>query len=207
MSTNAYDYAETPAPAGAPLVVAFHGTGGDAHQFTDLLRELAPGAHLIAPRGDVSERGALRYFKRTGEGVYDMEDLHLRTEKMAGFLKAQIARIKPARVIGLGYSNGANILASVMFRDAVFFDEAVLMHPLIPFEPAPNAGLAAARILITAGRNDPICPAPLTQALADYLEAQGSDLTLDWHEGGHELRHSELAALRNFFTTTPALAG
>ncbi|NNK79521.1 MAG: alpha/beta hydrolase, partial [Litoreibacter sp.] len=67
--------------------------------------------------------------------------------------------------------------------------------------------LATARILITAGRNDPICPAPLTQSLADYLEAQGSDLTLDWHDGGHEVRQNELAALQGFFNEMPALAG
>ena len=55
------------------------------------------------------------------------------------------------------------------------------------------------RILITAGRRDPICPVPQTQALADWLKGQGADVTLFWHDGGHELRQEELLAMRDFF--------
>ena len=40
-----------------------------------LVRELLPGAAIVAPRGDVSEHGALRFFRRRGEGRYDMDDL------------------------------------------------------------------------------------------------------------------------------------
>ena len=81
----------TPAP-GAPLVFAFHGTGGDEHQFAALIADILPGAGLIAPRGNVLEHGANRYFRRTGEGVYDMDDLARRTEAMADFLRAERAR-------------------------------------------------------------------------------------------------------------------
>ena len=83
-----------------------------------LVRELMPGAAIVAPRGDVSEHGALRFFRRRGEGVYDMADLAARTAAMAGFVEAHAAIAAPSRVIGLGYSNGANILASVIFAAA-----------------------------------------------------------------------------------------
>ena len=101
------------------------------------MRTLLTDATLIAPRGDVSENGALRFFRRTGEGVYDMDDLARATAKMAGFVAAHIEAAAPSRVIGLGYSNGANILASVMFGNPTLLDDAVLMHPLIPWDPAP----------------------------------------------------------------------
>jgi phospholipase/carboxylesterase len=110
---------------GGPLVFAFHGTGGDETQFVPLLRELLPGAAIVAPRGDVSEHGAARYFRRRAEGVYDMEDLAERTQKLAGFVAAHLAAARPPRVIGLGYSNGANILASVIFARPELFDAAV----------------------------------------------------------------------------------
>ena len=154
-----------------------------------------PGARRVAPRGDVSEHGALRYFRRTGEGVYDMDDLKLRTAAMAEFVREQIGAA--SRVIGLGYSNGANILASVQFAAPDLFDATVLMHPLIPFAP-PKADLSGRKVLITAGRRDPIAPASATQALADYFSANGATLTLAWHEGGHELRNEELAAIQAF---------
>lgn len=179
----------------APVIFLFHGTGGDENQFFDLAGQLLPGVRRVAPRGDVSEQGALRYFRRTGEGVYDMEDLARRTEAMAQFVREQAGA--SSQVIGLGYSNGANILASVQFSAPELFDKAVLMHPLIPFAPPP-ANFAGREVLITAGRRDPIAPAGATQQLADYFEANGAETKLAWHEGGHELRQEELAAIQAF---------
>lgn len=186
------------AEADAPALFLFHGTGGDENQFFELGQHLLPGARLVAPRGDVSEGGATRYFKRTGEGVYDMADLARAVQKMAGFVKDRIGERRPSEVVGLGYSNGANILASVAFERPELFDKLVLMHPLIPFAPNDAGGLAGREVLITAGRRDPMCPASETQRLADYFTRQGAQVTLHWHEGGHELRQEELAAVQLF---------
>jgi phospholipase/carboxylesterase len=189
--------------ASTPLLFLFHGTGGDEDQFFDIGGQLLPGGHLIAPRGDVSELGALRYFRRTGEGRYDMADLAARTGRMAAFVAAHIDEKRPAGVYGLGYSNGANILASVLFTAPQLFDGAILLHPLIPFVPPPAPGLAGKRILITAGRQDPIAPAGATEALADYFNAQGADVELAWHGGGHALASTELEAAANFLARAP----
>lgn len=198
MTKQSYVYREK---AGAgdnpPLLFLFHGTGGDEDQFFELGGQLVPGARLIAVRGDVSENGALRYFRRTGEGVYDMADLAVRTAKMAAFVKAHIGDARPSQVMGFGYSNGANILAAVQFEAPALFDRTVLLHPLIPFAPPPAKGLKSKRVLITAGERDPICPPPATAALADYFESQGAQVELAWHEGGHELRQQELLAARD----------
>ncbi|MHB1109783.1 MAG: alpha/beta hydrolase [Devosia sp.] len=199
MSADTYFYLEREgAEASSPVLFLFHGTGGDAHQFMDLGAELKPGARRVAPRGDVSEGGALRYFKRLAEGRYDMADLARATAKMAGFVRDQFGVEKPSEAIGFGYSNGANILASVLFETPDRFDTAVLLHPLIPFTPKPQPGLKRVKLLITAGKNDPICPAPATQRLADYFTAQGADVRLFWHKGGHEIRQEELLAIRDF---------
>jgi phospholipase/carboxylesterase len=160
-----------------------------------------PGAHVVSPRGDVSEMGAARYFRRTGEGVYDMDDLARRTDAMADFIAAEKARTGAPRVIGLGYSNGANIVAAVAFVRPDLVDDLILMHPLIPWTPAPQPGLSGRRVLLTAGQRDPICPAPLTQALTDYLRAQGADVTDIWHPGGHEIRQDEVSAVKTFLGT------
>jgi phospholipase/carboxylesterase len=193
-----YHFAELAGAPGGDLMFVFHGTGGDEHQFTGLARELLPGAHVIAPRGDVSEGGALRYFRRTGEGVYDMADLAVRTAAMSGFIQSHAKRLAPSRVLGLGYSNGANILASVMFGPQRLFDRAILLHPLIPFDPPSLAALDGVHVLITAGRRDAICPPTLTQRLAQSMEAAGAVTELVWHEGGHDLRREEIAAAQVF---------
>ena len=198
MALNDYPHiAKAPAP-GAPLVFAFHGTGGDERQFVGLVGDILPEAGIVSPRGDVNERGANRFFRRTGEGVYDMDDLALRTQKMAGFVRAHRAAHEGVPAYGLGYSNGANILASVAMAEPELFDRLVLMHPLIPWAPAASPGLAGRAILVTAGRRDPICPLPQTERFVAYLEAQGAAVTLHLHEGGHEVRPEELSALGDF---------
>jgi phospholipase/carboxylesterase len=194
---DTYDFIDLPgASPDTPAFFLFHGTGGDEHQFTDLAAELKPGARRIGVRGDVSEGGALRYFKRVGEGRYDMADLARATKKLAGFVADK--RGTASQSLGLGYSNGANILASVLFEAPEQFDAAVLMHPLIPFTPAPQPGLKGKRVLITAGRRDPIAPVHSADLLAAYLKQQGADTTLFWHEGGHEIRREELLAVRDW---------
>ena len=194
-----YAFAETSGQPGLPLVFTFHGTGGSADQFHGLASALVPGAHVISPQGDVSEQGAARFFRRTGEGVYDMDDLARRRAAMRDFIAGQIARLSPTAVYGLGYSNGANILAAVMLDGPRLFDRAALLHPLIPWTPDPNPALADTQILITAGRRDPICPPALTQQLGDGLSAMGADVTLTWHPGGHEIAQTEVDALQARF--------
>jgi phospholipase/carboxylesterase len=207
MSLDAYKYAATPGEGA--LAFAFHGTGGDERQMLPLASDVWPRAAIIAPRGDVSERGALRFFRRKAEGLYDFDDLAHRTAAMAGFVRAHKLRTQALRVIGIGYSNGANILASVAFGEPGLFDEIALMHPLIPWRPADDARLAGTRVIITAGERDPICPPDQTSALAEFWSRQGADTTLKWHEGGHELRDSEIDALKLWSggaTNTPASA-
>ncbi|MCO5064789.1 MAG: alpha/beta hydrolase [Rhizobiaceae bacterium] len=198
MSKDSYRHIVSPGSPGGPLLFAFHGTGGDEHQLVGLGKDLVPAATVVSPRGDVSEFGAARFFRRTGEGVYDMDDLARATRKMQGFVAAHVAAAKPNAVLGIGYSNGANILAATLFAAPDLFDAVALLHPLIPFEPDVKGTLAGRKVLITAGRRDPICPPQLTSRLDAHLRALGADVTLDWHEGGHELRQNELEAARSF---------
>lgn len=194
---NAYlHHAEGPDTPGGALAFGFHGTGGTEAQFLPLLRELLPGAAIVAPRGDVSEGGAGRFFRRRAEGVYDMDDLARATARMAGFVAAHIDRLRPARIVGIGYSNGANILASTVFARPGLFTDIVLMHPLIPWEPAPVP--LAARVLITAGDRDPVCPPAATRALETWFADQGARLTTVRHPGGHEVARPEIDALAAF---------
>ena len=113
MSKDLYPHLTKDRAEGAPLVFAFHGTGGDETQFFKLAAALVPGGGVVSPRGDVSEHGAPRFFRRTGEGVYDMNDLARATAKMGQFIAAFREENPGAPVYAFGYSNGANILASV----------------------------------------------------------------------------------------------
>lgn len=189
---------ETEGAAGAPLLFTFHGTGGDETQFHGLAERLVPGAHVVSPRGNVLEAGMNRYFRRTGEGIYDMDDLAARTTTMEAFIEDWRARTGAPRVLGFGYSNGANVLASVVFRNPGLFNAVALLHPLIPWTPDPAPGLGGCRVLVTAGRRDPICPAPMTEALIEWFKKQGAYVDCEWHSGGHEIIPAEIEALARF---------
>jgi len=204
VSAQAYVHLRVEGAEGGPLAFLFHGTGGDERQMLGLAREIVPAATLIAPRGDVDENGAARFFRRRGEGRYDMADLGRATAKMAGFVEAQVAGAHRSPVIGIGYSNGANILASLVFARRTLFDAVVLMHPLIGWEPEP--GPVATRVLITAGERDPICPPALTRQLAAWFADQGAAVETHWHGGGHGIDASEVAATTAFLATVPVAA-
>ncbi|MFD1696118.1 alpha/beta hydrolase [Roseibium aestuarii] len=185
----------------APMILALHGTGGDENQFFDLVRQIHPGAGILSPRGDVSEHGAARFFRRTGEGVYDMPDLARATQKMAAFIRAHRAAHEGAPFYAFGYSNGANILANVLLHHGDLVDRAALLHPLIPFDPPKGNRYENLKLLITAGQMDPICPLPLTQSLIDHFRAGGAAPEVVTHRGGHEIRQEELVALQRFLTS------
>ncbi|MBW9117736.1 alpha/beta hydrolase [Rhizobium cauense] len=198
MNDNSYVHRLHAGAPGKPILFVFHGTGGDENQFFDFGRRLLPDATIVSPRGDVSEFGAARFFKRTGEGVYDMDDLARATDKMTAFVTTLAKEHGSTDVLGLGFSNGANILANLLIEKGLF-DASALMHPLIPFKPKANVGLEGRKILITAGERDPIGPAPVTRALADYFEAQKASVTTEWHAGGHDIRQNEIDAIHRLF--------
>ena len=201
MTLDHYTHREIAGPdyrEGGPLLFAFHGTGGDETQFAELAPRLFPEAITIAPKGDVLENGMARYFRRTGEGVYDMDDLANRTAAMATFIRAHTERLKPATIVGMGYSNGANILASAMLEAPDLFAHAVLMHPLIPWAISPGDSLAHASVLVTAGGRDPICPPELTGQLIEGLEGRGAAVRSHWHAGGHKIDAGEIAAVGQY---------
>lgn len=185
---------------GKPIFFVFHGTGGDENQFFDFASRMLPDATIVSPRGDVAEHGAARFFRRTGEGVYDMDDLARATAKMAAYLKDLVVDHGASAIIGLGFSNGANILANVLIEQGDLFDAAVLMHPLIPFEPRDNAKIEGTKVLITAGERDPISPVPVTSALVDYFTRQKAAVQTEWHAGGHDIRQNEIEAIKTFLS-------
>ena len=193
-----------PQPGETRILTLLHGTGDVAASFDRFGAALAegagaPGLGRLSLQGDVAEFGAARFFRRKGEGVYDMEDLAARTEKLDRFLGRAFEAygVDGSAAIGVGYSNGANILANLAFERPRRLRRLALLHPLIPFEP-PKTDLSGLRVLIAAGRLDPISPAPQTQTLAEMFALRGAMVDLVWSPGGHELSAAAAEATQRF---------
>jgi len=182
----------------ARTLLLLHGTGGNEADLLPVGRALAPEATLLSPRGRVLEGTLSRFFRRLAEGVFDQEDLALRTDELAAFLRAQVEerRLDPAGVTAVGFSNGANIAASLLLRHPGLIRQAVLWRAMVPFEPGTPPALSGTRVLMGEGRLDPIVPVPNAERLAGILRAAGAEVTLDWREAGHQLEPGEIADAR-----------
>lgn len=182
------------APGIRDTVLVLHGTGGNEDDLIGIAQTVAPGAAVISPRGKVLEGGAPRFFRRLAEGVFDPAEVRSRAEELAAFIRAALARyeLDPGRVFALGYSNGANIASTVMLTDPEVIHAAVLLRPMLVFEPADESDLAGKAVLLSSGRVDPIVPVESVEKLVRLLEDRGAEVTLNWQLGGHNLVPSEV---------------
>lgn len=186
--------------AGSTTLLLLHGTGGDEEDLLPLGRALLPGAGMLSPRGKVLERGAPRFFRRLAEGVFDQEDLVRRTEELGDFIQAAAETYQLERdgIVAVGFSNGANIAASLLLRRPGVLRGAVLLSPMVPFEPDALPELGGTSVFIGAGRADPMVPAGDVERLADLLRQAGADVTLHWERGGHSITKGEVEAARRW---------
>jgi phospholipase/carboxylesterase len=175
-------------------LLLLHGTGGNERDLIPLGRELDPNASLLSPRGKVLENGMPRFFRRIAEGVFDLEDLKKRTNELADFVAAaaQHYEFVADKVVAVGYSNGANIAASMLLLRPEILRGAVLFRAMVPLVPEDLPDLSSVRVWIGAGSGDPIIPTSETQRLVELLRSAGADVTLRSFNAGHGLTSSEV---------------
>jgi phospholipase/carboxylesterase len=175
-------------------LLLLHGTGGNERDLIPLGRELDPNASLLSPRGKILENGMPRFFRRLAEGVFDLEDLKKRTNELADFVAAAVRHYKLVadHIVGVGYSNGANIAASMLLLRPEIMRAAILFRAMVPLIPDQLPDLSSVRVWIGAGDQDPIIPASETQRLVELLRSAGADVTIRFFNAGHGLTNSEV---------------
>ena len=182
-----FSYRVEPATAGdRRTLLLLHGTGGDENDLIALGRLLVPTAALLSPRGRVLENGAPRFFRRLAEGVFDLESVnkHLQDWKRSG-------------IIAVGFSNGANIAASLLLTRPTLLRGAVLFRAMVPFEPSEPVQ-SSARVLLSEGRSDPLVPRANAERLAELLRTTGALVTLAWQATGHQLSQGDVETTRRW---------
>ena len=190
-----------PGPSNRTLLL-LHGTGGNEGDLIPLGRELDPNAALLSPRGKVLENGMPRFFRRLAEGVFDLEDLKYRTNELADFAAAAGKHygFTSDNVVAVGYSNGANIAASMLLLRPEIMQTAILFRAMVPLVPDTLPDLSSVHVWIGSGDQDPIVPVSETKGLAELLRQAGADLTIRYFPAGHELTRSDVEAARDWLT-------
>jgi phospholipase/carboxylesterase/glyoxalase family protein len=185
-----------------PTLLLLHGTGGNENDLLPLGRELLPGANLLSPRGKVLEHGMPRFFRRLAEGVFDEEDLKLRTEELTGFVEEASERygFDPGELFAVGFSNGANIAASLLLSRPEALRGAVLLRPMVPFEPEEAPDLSGVSIFVAAGELDHLVPKENTARLVELLRDAAAEIQVRWQPTGHGLMREEIEEAKRWLS-------
>ncbi len=184
-----------------PVLLLLHGTGGNEQSLLQLAEIIDPEASVLSVRGNVLENGMPRFFKRLAEGVFDEEDLIIRTKELNHFLveSAEKYGFNRQNIVAVGYSNGANIAASLLFHYADSLKGAVLHHPMVPRRGMSLPNLEGTKVFIAAGTNDPICPQQESVDLKALLEEASASVEIHWENHGHQLTMSEVQAAKEWY--------
>ncbi|CAG7650149.1 alpha/beta hydrolase [Paenibacillus allorhizosphaerae] len=185
----------------APTLVLFHGTGGTERDLLPLARKISPVSSVLSLRGNVLENGMPRFFRRLAEGVFDEEDLVVRTKEVYEFLDQAASEygFDRGNVVAVGYSNGANMIGSLLFHYTQALKGAILHHPMVPRRGIPLPDLTGVPVFIGAGTNDPICSAGETEELQQLLGTAGASVDVRWEHFGHQLTYTEVDAAASWF--------
>lgn len=197
VATTSFIHAFEPGmdPGRTPLLL-LHGTGGDERDLLPLGRMVAPGAALLSPRGQVLEGPMPRFFRRLAEGVFDEDDLRRRTHELADFVEAARRDYDLAAPVAVGFSNGANIAASMLLLRPEVLVGAALLRAMSPFATPPAADLAGKRVQLLSGAFDPIVPAEDAARLAETLAGNGASVDHRTVPTGHGLSQADIVLLK-----------
>jgi phospholipase/carboxylesterase len=180
------------ADATRPPLLLLHGTGADENDLIPLGEMLSPGSALLSPRGKVLEDGMPRFFRRSEDGVWDIDDFEARTRELADFVARARTTYHLAAPIVLGFSNGANVGWGLMRRDPSLLAGAMLLRASLPFDPRPFPDLSGFPVLLLSGKDDPLVPADRPPYFAALLGEAGANVTLELLPAGHALTQQDL---------------
>ena len=184
-----------------PTLLLLHGTGGNELDMLPLAGRIDEEASILSVRGNVLENGMPRFFRRLAEGIFDEEDLIFRTKELNEFLDeaAREYGFDRDNIIAIGYSNGANIAASLLFHYQNALKGAILHHPMVPRSGVELPDLSGISVFIAAGTNDPICSPFESSELHSLLEKANAKVELHWEDRGHQLTANEVEAARKWY--------
>lgn len=182
-------------------LLLLHGTGGSEKDLLPIAEHIDPSANVLSVRGNINENGMSRYFKRLRPGVFDEEDLKVRTHELNDFLDdaAEEYGFDRRKILAVGYSNGANIAGSLLFHYSDALAGAVLHHPMVPLRGLDLPDLSGLAVFIGAGKNDPICPSEESEELEQLLSNAGANVSIHWENHGHQLTGTEIDAAADWY--------
>lgn len=190
--------------SGRPPLLLLHGTGGNENDLMSLGQAVAPGAALLSPRGRVLEGDMPRFFRRLAEGRFDHEDVRRRAHELADFVEAARQLYGIGTPVALGFSNGANIAAALLYLRPEVLAGAALLRAMEPLDEGPEQALDGKPVLIISGEADPMIPAERSVRLVGDLEGAGANVSHRILPARHGLTETDITETRAWLNGLPA---
>jgi len=195
------------APGTGELFVTLHGTGGNEAEATALASALDAGAAVLSPRGRVTEHGMNRWFRRLGEGIFDVDDVIARAGELVEFVKAarDAYGLEGRRITAVGFSNGANIALAVAQLHPGVFERVIAFSGMYPFgDRVLEAELRGTDVLMLSGDADPMAPLDRVHTAVSELTRKGAAVEVALRPGGHGIAPSDLETARTWLAARDA---
>lgn len=191
------EYIFKPGIKGKPVFVLLHGTGGDERDLLQLAEMLDKDYGVLSVRGQEPENGMNRFFKRTGMGQYDLENLDFRGRELLDFVKEQAEKndFNVENAIFVGFSNGSNIAINMLLREDAYFKRAILFAPLYSIELDDKKDLSGLNVFISMGKNDPMASVRDNETVIELFKSRGARVEEYW-VNGHELTGDAVMAAK-----------
>jgi predicted esterase len=186
------------------VLLLLHGTGGNEEDLISIGKMISPESAILSPRGKVLENGMPRFFRRLAEGVFDVEDLKYRTCELAAFVRnaSQFYGFDLNRTIAVGFSNGANIGATMLLLRPEVLSGAILFRAMVPLEPESMPDLSEKHIVLSEGLYDPIVTQQEAKRLFLLLEKSRAKISLKWQKSNHNLTQEDVMIAKEWFRST-----
>jgi phospholipase/carboxylesterase len=185
-------------PDGRTLVL-LHGSGVDENSLVPFAGEVAPQATVLTVRGRVRQDDGWRWYERITPTRFDQKSVRSEAGAFAEFI-AETARrheLDLQQTIFLGYSNGANLISSMMLLRPGLVRFAVLLRAMPVLDEPSRADLSDVRILMIAGASD-LTYAPFAPALVTLLRERGAEVEDRTVLAGHEFGAEDAAIIRRW---------
>jgi phospholipase/carboxylesterase len=197
-----------PERARGETLILLHGSGVDETTMEALGAEIAPDATRIAVRGRIPQEGGWRWFERITPIRFAQQSIFDEAAAFAIFLEALAAAegFDLGRAVFVGYSNGANLISSVMLLNPGLIARAALLRSMPVLDEAPPTDLSGADVLVIAGERD-VTYAPFAPALVGMLRGRGAEVEVHTVAAGHEFGVEDARLVREWLgRRTPATA-
>ncbi|MGO4351957.1 VOC family protein [Rhizobium sp. RAF36] len=188
----------TPPDPDGSVFVLLHGSGGNETTLMPLLHKVAPRATLLGVRGRATEEGFPRWYKRITPFSFDQDDIKSEAEAFAAFIDGAVKSygLDPKKIVFVGYSNGANLLNSLIYLHPSLIHKAVLLRSMPVLTNYPHADLKGTDLLVISGKTDAY--GKYANDLEGRLKTSGATVDSDVIPGGHDLGDADVPIIQQW---------